>query len=161
MSVPLRRRLFRLSAAALAISLAVPAIAAGQASAAEQDAGTIHLTVTTPDGSPARGMVVIVPLDGEDGPWLELDETGQVSADVSAGNYKIQITPAPGGDPGLTDDSLALCHRWLAEIGVAATPGIDFDPVRGQRTVRFSFAGRTPDMVEAVHRLQRWVAHSG
>jgi len=61
----------------------------------------------------------------------------------------------------LTDDSLALCHRWLAEIGVAATPGIDFDPVRGQRTVRFSFAGETVDMVEAVHRLQRWVAHSG
>lgn len=60
----------------------------------------------------------------------------------------------------LTDDSLALCHRWLADIGVAATPGIDFDPVRGHRTVRFSFAGATADMVEAAHRLERWVAHS-
>jgi aspartate/methionine/tyrosine aminotransferase len=58
----------------------------------------------------------------------------------------------------LTDDSLDLCRRWLAEMGVAATPGIDFDPVRGRRTVRFSFAGATADMVEAVRRIGVWTA---
>ena len=41
-------------------------------------------------------------------------------------------------------------------LGVAATPGIDFDPIRGNRTVRFSFAGATADMVEAVRRLVAW-----
>ena len=31
----------------------------------------------------------------------------------------------------LAADSLELCRRWLDEAGVAATPGIDFDLVRG------------------------------
>ena len=30
-------------------------------------------------------------------------------------------------------DSQALCARWLDELGVAATPGIDFDRERGHR----------------------------
>jgi aspartate/methionine/tyrosine aminotransferase len=58
----------------------------------------------------------------------------------------------------LTDDSLQICRRWLAEIGVAATPGIDFDPRRGRQTVRFSFAGATADMAEAMVRLAGWTA---
>jgi aspartate/methionine/tyrosine aminotransferase len=61
----------------------------------------------------------------------------------------------------LADDSLALCRRWLAEIGVAATPGIDFDPVRGRRTVRFSFAGTTAEVTEAVERIAGWTATAG
>jgi len=54
----------------------------------------------------------------------------------------------------LTDDSLAFCKRILAETGVAITPGVDFDPGRGHRYVRFSFAGATADMAEAVRRLK-------
>jgi aspartate/methionine/tyrosine aminotransferase len=61
----------------------------------------------------------------------------------------------------LTDNSLDLCRRWLADIGVAATPGIDFDPVRGRRTVRFSFAGGTADMAAAMGRLANWTATFG
>ncbi len=57
----------------------------------------------------------------------------------------------------LTDDAQALCRTWLAELGVAATPGIDFDPVRGHRFVRFSFAGATEDIAEAVRRLGVWL----
>jgi aspartate/methionine/tyrosine aminotransferase len=45
----------------------------------------------------------------------------------------------------------------LAETGVAATPGIDFDPDRGRRYLRFSFAGRETVMAEAAHRLQEWI----
>ncbi len=56
----------------------------------------------------------------------------------------------------LTDDSRAFCRRMLAEIGVAATPGIDFDPGRGSRAVRFSFAGATEEIAEAVRRLVAW-----
>ena len=56
-----------------------------------------------------------------------------------------------------TPTSEDLCARWLAELGVATTPGIDFDPVRGHHTVRLSFAGSTADVAEAMERLVAWV----
>ncbi|HET8727640.1 MAG TPA: pyridoxal phosphate-dependent aminotransferase [Alphaproteobacteria bacterium] len=58
----------------------------------------------------------------------------------------------------LTDDSLMFCRRMLAETGVAATPGVDFDPARGHAAMRFSFSGSTEDMAEAADRLRRWLA---
>jgi aspartate/methionine/tyrosine aminotransferase len=58
----------------------------------------------------------------------------------------------------LTDDSFALCREWLRTVGVAATPGIDFDPVRGNRFVRFSYAGSERDVTTAVERLGAWLA---
>ncbi|MGI9601821.1 MAG: pyridoxal phosphate-dependent aminotransferase [Acidimicrobiales bacterium] len=70
-----------------------------------------------------------------------------------------QVAPADGAFYAyadvshLTDDSVALCARWLDELGVAATPGIDFDPARGHHQVRFSFAGAADDITEAVRRL--------
>jgi aspartate/methionine/tyrosine aminotransferase len=56
----------------------------------------------------------------------------------------------------LTSDSHEFCRRMLAETGVAATPGTDFDPQRGHRFVRFSFAGSTADMEAAADRLIAW-----
>lgn len=56
----------------------------------------------------------------------------------------------------LTDDSDAYCRRMLAETGVAATPGVDFDPARGHHFVRFSFAGPEADIAEAARRLKSW-----
>ena len=53
----------------------------------------------------------------------------------------------------LTNDSEEFCRRMLAETGVAATPGIDFDPERGHRFMRFSFAGSTADIATAAERL--------
>jgi aspartate/methionine/tyrosine aminotransferase len=55
------------------------------------------------------------------------------------------------------EDSQALCKRMLNEAGVAATPGVDFDPFNGHNFVRFSFAGATADMEEACTRLASWV----
>ena len=55
-----------------------------------------------------------------------------------------------------TDDSLDFCRRMLAETGVAATPGVDFDPLDGRHFMRFSFAGSTEDMIEAAKRLKAW-----
>lgn len=55
-----------------------------------------------------------------------------------------------------TDDSADFCQRMLHEARVAVTPGIDFDPTRGNRFIRFSFAGSTEDMAKAVTRLQAW-----
>lgn len=55
-----------------------------------------------------------------------------------------------------TDDSRAFCARMLNEAGVAATPGVDFDPVRGDKTVRFSFARSESEMIEGARRLRDW-----
>jgi len=56
----------------------------------------------------------------------------------------------------LTNDSQDFCRRMLAEIGVATTPGLDFDPDGGHRTLRFSYAGAAADMIEAARRLKAW-----
>ena len=55
-----------------------------------------------------------------------------------------------------TNDSTAFCARMLAEAGVAATPGVDFDRTRGSRFVRFSYCGPEADMREAAARLASW-----
>jgi aspartate/methionine/tyrosine aminotransferase len=73
-----------------------------------------------------------------------------------------RLAPADGAfylyaDVGhLTNDSTAFCRRMLAEIGVACTPGVDFDRERGHATLRFSFAGSTATMAEAARRLRSW-----
>ncbi len=56
----------------------------------------------------------------------------------------------------LTDDSAELAAKWLAELGIATTPGIDFDPAEGHRYIRFSFAGSNDDMNQTVERLAGW-----
>ena len=56
----------------------------------------------------------------------------------------------------LTNDSEEFCRRMLEETDVATTPGVDFDTDRGHRFLRFSFAGATGDIVEAVKRLRAW-----
>lgn len=83
------------------------------------------------DGLAAAGFDELAPADGAFYVW----------ADVSA----------------LTDDSAVLCRTWLDELDVAVTPGVDFDPEEGHRFVRFSFAGATDDIVDAVDRLTRWM----
>ncbi len=55
------------------------------------------------------------------------------------------------------NDSGLFTSRMLAETGVAATPGGDFDNQRGHDFVRFSFAGREADIAEAVDRLAHWL----
>lgn len=60
-----------------------------------------------------------------------------------------------------TDDSREFCARALAETGVAFTPGVDFDPERGHRTVRFSFAGTTEEIAAAAQALTDWYKRGG
>jgi aspartate/methionine/tyrosine aminotransferase len=55
-----------------------------------------------------------------------------------------------------TNDSQEFCRRMLAEAGVAASPGVDFDRARGGRFVRFSYCGAEADMAEAAVRLAGW-----
>lgn len=58
----------------------------------------------------------------------------------------------------LTDDSLEFSRRMLAECGVAVTPGLDFDPLRGKYYIRMSFAGSTETIKGAITALKKWLA---
>lgn len=58
----------------------------------------------------------------------------------------------------LTNDSYAFCEALLRETGVATAPGIDFDPVDGNRFMRFSFAVSTPLIEDAIMRMIPWFA---
>jgi aspartate/methionine/tyrosine aminotransferase len=80
---------------------------------------------------PAAGLTSILPADG----------AFYLYADVSA----------------LTGDSAEFARSMLRDIGVAITPGIDFDPVRGHRFVRFCYAGPQSAMREAVRRIKAWL----
>ena len=87
------------------------------------------------DGLPKAGFDRIAPPDG----------AFYVYADVSH----------------ITDDSLSFCREILDEAGVAVTPGLDFDPVRGGGTLRFSYARSTADIREGLERLARFMARRG
>lgn len=84
------------------------------------------------DRLPAMGFDRIAPPDG----------AFYVYADVSA----------------LTHDSAALASDILDKAGVAVTPGVDFDPLRGAGTLRFSYARSTADIAEGLDRLARYMA---
>jgi aspartate/methionine/tyrosine aminotransferase len=84
------------------------------------------------EGLPQAGFTKIAPPDG----------AFYIYADVS----------------DLTDDSLALAAEILDGAGVAVTPGLDFDPHRGARTLRFSYARSTPEIAEGLARLTDFMA---
>ena len=83
------------------------------------------------EGLPAAGLDRFLPVDG----------AFYLYADVSR----------------FSTDSLDFAKRMLQEAGVAATPGIDFDPIRGQHFIRFCYAGSASEMREAVARIGSWL----
>jgi len=101
---------------------------------AEADARVRHYAVNRKlllDGLRSIGLDRLAPADG----------AFYVYADVS----------------DFTTDSLAFCSKLLADTGVAIAPGIDFDTVHGGSFVRLSFAGPTPDVEEALRRIEPWL----
>jgi aspartate/methionine/tyrosine aminotransferase len=54
-------------------------------------------------------------------------------------------------------ESPDFARRMLEEAGVAATPGVDFDPVHGRQYVRFCYAGAAAEVSEAVERIGGWL----
>jgi aspartate/methionine/tyrosine aminotransferase len=54
-------------------------------------------------------------------------------------------------------DSFAFATRMLEEAGVAATPGVDFDPLHGRNFLRLCYAGAREEMHEAVERIGAWL----
>ncbi|HEV2957837.1 MAG TPA: aminotransferase class I/II-fold pyridoxal phosphate-dependent enzyme [Xanthobacteraceae bacterium] len=87
------------------------------------------------DGLPAAGLDKFLPVDG----------AFYLYADVSR----------------FSNDSFDFAKRMLEEAGVAATPGIDFDPTRGANFIRFCYAGSSADMREAVERIGHWLRRVG
>ncbi len=84
------------------------------------------------DGLPKAGFTKIAPPDG----------AFYIYADVS----------------DLTEDSRAFAAEILDKAGVAVTPGLDFDPARGHRTLRFSYAQGTAEIEEGLARLTAFMA---
>jgi aspartate/methionine/tyrosine aminotransferase len=56
-----------------------------------------------------------------------------------------------------TADSLEFAKQMLEQAHVAATPGIDFDPIHGRSFIRLSYARSAAEMREAVERIARWL----
>src|SRR5215475_6910680 len=83
------------------------------------------------EGLPAAGLDKFLPVDG----------AFYLYADVSR----------------FSNDSFDFAKRMLEEAGVAATPGIDFDPTRGANFIRFCYAGSSANMREAVERIGGWL----
>jgi aspartate/methionine/tyrosine aminotransferase len=83
------------------------------------------------EGLPRAGLDKFLPADG----------AFYLYADVSA----------------FTSNSFEFAKQMLEEAHVAATPGIDFDPVHGHQFIRFSYARSLEEMQEAVARIARWL----
>ncbi len=54
-------------------------------------------------------------------------------------------------------DSLLFATEILETVGVAVTPGIDFDPVNGKTKIRFSYARATSEIREGVERIKSFM----
>jgi aspartate/methionine/tyrosine aminotransferase len=83
------------------------------------------------DGLPKAGLTKFLPADG----------AFYLYADVS----------------DFTSDSFEFAKQMLEQAHVAATPGIDFDPVHGRSFIRFSYARSADEMREAVDRIAHWL----
>ena len=56
-----------------------------------------------------------------------------------------------------TSDSFEFAKQMLEQARVAATPGVDFDPIHGRSFIRFSYARSAEEMREAVDRIAHWL----
>jgi aspartate/methionine/tyrosine aminotransferase len=81
----------------------------------------------------------------------ELPKVGLDKIVPADGAFYLYVDVSP-----YTTDSLAFAKAMLEEIGVAVTPGIDFDEIRGRHFIRLSYAGTAEDLAEALRRLQAW-----
>ena len=54
-------------------------------------------------------------------------------------------------------DSKDFAEKMLDQIGVAITPGLDFDEGYGHHYVRFCYSCKHCEIIDAVHRIKRWL----
>lgn len=80
-----------------------------------------------------------------------LTDRGLIPAAPPDGAFYIYVDTTP-----VANDSTLFCSSLLDETGVAATSGLDFDPVRGDQFARFSFCASSEDVQEAARRIKAW-----
>ncbi len=56
-----------------------------------------------------------------------------------------------------SNDSADFAERLLDETGVAATPGVDFDPENSNAYLRFSYASAPKVVEKAAGRIESWL----
>jgi len=83
------------------------------------------------EGLPRAGLTSFLPVDG----------AFYLYADISQ----------------FSGDSFEFATRMLEQAGVAATPGVDFDPLHGRKFLRLCYAGAQHEMHEAVERIGNWL----
>ncbi len=118
-----------------------------------------NLTIAAPAVSQIAGLAAFDATDELDANVVRYTENRRVLLDGLADAGFDRIAPADGAfyvwvdisHTGLT--ATALASIWLEKLGIAATPGLDFDRERGDDFIRFSYAGSTADMTEAMRRL--------
>lgn len=105
---------------------------------------------------------------------MDCREELEANMDVYRANRALMLEGLPGGGfdriappdgafyvyadvSHITDDSRAFAAEILDRVGVAVTPGLDFDPVRGGGTLRFSYARSTEDIAEGLARLKAFM----
>ena len=125
-----------------------------------------NLYICAPHVSQVAALAALGETDELDSHVARYRENRSTVIDGLAAAGITDIAPADGAFyvyahvPHLTTalglDSLQLTSRWLHELGVAATSGIDFDLARGHEYVRFSYAGDGADMIEACELLAGW-----
>ena len=123
-----------------------------------------NMFLTAPSLSQHAALAAFDALDELEGHLTVYKENRRLLLDALPGLGLNAIAPPDGAFyiyasiAHLTDDSLDFCQRLLNDTGVATAPGIDFDPVEGKRFIRFSFAVSTPEIAEAIRRMQPWFA---
>jgi aspartate/methionine/tyrosine aminotransferase len=124
----------------------------------------------------AQNLFISAPTMSQLAALAAFDAAGELDANVARYRANREILIDGLGDVGLdhfaspdgafyfyvdvshvTSDSQELCRVWLDELGVACTPGIDFDPAGGHRYVRLSYSESTEDVAEATRRIAAWI----
>ena len=125
-----------------------------------------NLYICAPHVSQVAALAALDATDELDGHVERYRSNREVMLDGLAAAGITDIAPADGAfyvyahvpqcttDIGLT--SMELCERWLDELGIACTPGIDFDLARGHEYVRFSYAGGGDDLATACDLIASW-----
>jgi len=103
----------------------------GSAEMEEVKRGYLENRRTLIEGLPRAGLTKFLPADG----------AFYLYADVS----------------DFTSDSFKFASEMLEKAHVAATPGLDFDPIHGRQFIRFSYARSAAEMREAVERISQWL----
>ena len=129
------------------------------------------LTIAPPTVSQVAGLAAFDCLDELDGNVARYRRNRRIILDGLDRAGLRRNAPADGAFyvwadvselvPSVGSTSQDLARVWLDELGVAATPGIDFDRERGHNFIRFSYAASTEAVTEAMDRIAAWIVEKG